>query len=239
MPVNVVSNHFSVVEEKIEQSEFDEVQFVSLVPKANNFYRLFIKRAMDLLIATVILVLLSPILFTVAILIKLTSNGPVFYVPTSIGKDGKPFRFYKFRSMYNAVSDHSHRRLIADFISGKKKDGKKLQNDPRVTPIGKLIRKYSLDEFPQLINVLKGEMSLVGPRPSTQYEYDLMGCWHKKRYSVLPGMTGLWQVNGRSEVSFADMVMMDIYYVENCSFWFDIVILLKTIRVVIFGKGGY
>ena len=238
-PINVVSNHFDVVERKVNQAEFDELRFVTMFPRPNSLYQTTIKRILDVVCASLIVLVLSPVLLFIAFLIKLTSKGPVLYVPMTIGKDGNEFRFHKFRSMYDNVSDRTHRALIEDFISGKKKDGMKLQGDSRITAIGKFIRKYSLDEFPQLLNVIKGEMSLVGPRPSTRYEYDQMENWHKRRYAVLPGMTGLWQVSGRSEVSFKDMIMMDIYYVENCSFWLDVDILMKTVRVVFSGVGGH
>ena len=238
-PINVVSDHFDVVEQKVDDFEFDELRFVTMFTRPNSVYQTTIKRVLDVIIATIIVVILSPVFLVVALLIKLTSKGPVLYVPESIGRDGKPFRFYKFRSMYNNVSNESHRQLMEDFISGRKQDGMKLQGDSRITPVGRFIRKYSIDEFPQLLNVIKGDMSLVGPRPSTQYEYDQMEKWHKRRYAVLPGMTGLWQVSGRSVVSFKDMVMMDIYYVENCSFWLDVGIFLKTFGVVIFGEGGH
>ena len=238
-PINVVSNHFDVVERKVNQAEFDELRFITMFPRPNSLYQIAIKRIIDVIFASTIVVLLSPGLLLLALLIKLTSKGPVLYVPEVIGYDGKPFHFYKFRSMFANVSDKSHRELIVEFISGKKKDGMKLQDDPRITPIGRIIRKYSLDELPQLLNVIKGDMSLVGPRPSTQYEYGQMESWHKRRYAILPGMTGLWQVSGRSEVSFKDMIMMDIYYVENCSFWLDLEILFKTVGVVIFGEGGH
>jgi len=140
--------------------------------------------------------------------------------------------------MYHNSPNESHKKLVEDFIKGKI-IGAKLRKDPRVTKIGRFIRKYSLDELPQLFNVVKGEMSIVGPRPSTEYEYNMMEDWHKKRFEVLPGMTGLWQVAGRSEVSYIDMIMMDIYYVENGSFWLDLYILFKTVFVVIKAKGGH
>jgi undecaprenyl-phosphate galactose phosphotransferase len=193
---------------------------------------------MDLVLTVILLVVLSPMLLLIALLIKLTSRGPVLYSPTSIGRHGKPFTFYKFRSMHANVSHDTHKKLVADFIRGKVV-GAKLRKDPRVTKIGRFLRKYSLDEFPQLFNVLKGDMSLVGPRPSTQYEYDMMEAWHRRRFEVLPGITGLWQVSGRAEVSHNDMVMMDLYYIENCSLWSDIVILFKTVAVVLKGKGGH
>ena len=238
-PINVVSNLFNIVGIKINQFEYEALNFIKVWPGRKNVYQTTIKRILDVFLASIILILVSPLIIIIFISIKLSSRGPFLYVPISIGKDGLPFHFYKIRSMKHNVSDGLHRNLIKEFITGVKSDGMKLQNDSRITFIGKFIRKHSIDELAQLINVIKGEMSLVGPRPSTQYEYDMMNDWHKQRFSVLPGMTGLWQVSGRSEVGFNDMIMMDIYYVENCSFWFDFIILLKTFKVVIFGKGGY
>jgi undecaprenyl-phosphate galactose phosphotransferase len=200
-------------------------------------YRGHLKRGFDILATLFVLLLLSLPLSIVAFLIKVTSPGPVFYTPTSIGKGGKAFRFFKFRSMYHGVSHDTHKKLVEEFMSGRIA-GAKLRNDPRVTPIGRFIRKFSIDEFPQLFNVLRGEMSLVGPRPSTISESEMMEDWHKRRYDVVPGMTGLWQVSGRSEVSFNDMIVMDLYYIENCSFWLDLVILLRTFGAVVRAKGG-
>jgi undecaprenyl-phosphate galactose phosphotransferase len=140
--------------------------------------------------------------------------------------------------MYHNVSNVTHKKLVEEFMNGTV-IGAKLRDDPRVTSIGKFIRKHSIDEFAQLINVIKGEMSLVGPRPSTLYEYEQMEDWHKQRFDAMPGMTGLWQVAGRAEVSYTDMIMLDLYYVENRSFWFDIMMLIKTISVVVKGKGGF
>jgi len=237
-PINVISDHFDILERKMDQWEFDELRFVRLLPGHRRIYQTVAKRMIDVIAAAAILIPASPFLALVGILIKLSSRGPIIYAPIAIGKDGRPFKFYKLRSMDHNSPDDSHRQLVEAFISGKKKDGRKLDNDPRIMPIGKFLRKHSIDEFAQLLNVLKGDMSLVGPRPSAPYEYDKMEAWHKRRYSVLPGMTGLWQVSGRSEVSFKEMVVMDLYYIENCSFWLDMVILLKTVKVVVFGRGG-
>jgi exopolysaccharide biosynthesis polyprenyl glycosylphosphotransferase len=236
--INIISDHFGIIGKKLKNQEFNDLQYVSVFQSINNLYVDLLKRIFDLVTAIIISVLLLPFLLLIGIFIKLSSKGPVFYAPTSIGKNGEPFMFIKFRSMYHGSPNTSHKKLVEDFMNGKI-IGAKLRNDPRVTWIGKYLRKYSLDELPQLFNVIRGEMSLVGPRPSTQYEYDQMEEWHKYRYSILPGITGLWQIAGRAEVSFTDMIMMDLYYVENCSLWFDLIILYKTIRVVINGKGGY
>lgn len=236
--INIVSRHFGVVEKRVGVAEFKDLRSVSVRGQRHGIYEKRLKRFFDLAAAILIGTLLSPIMLVCLLLIKLSSRGPIFYAPVSIGKNGKPFKFYKFRSMLNNAPNEVHKKLVKDFISGKKADGKKIPDDPRVTKVGKFMRKYSLDEFAQLINVIKGDMSLIGPRPSTTYEYEMMQPWHRRRFSVLPGMTGLWQVSGRAEVGFADMIMLDIYYIENCSFWMDLSIIMKTFGVVVQGKGG-
>jgi len=236
--INVLSDHFGIIEKKIDQSEFKNLEYVTIHSPLISSYFFILKRTIDLLFTSILILILSPILTVCALLIKVTSPGPIFYSPFSIGKNGQPFKFYKFRSMYYNAPHDSHMRLVEEFMNGKIV-GAKLRSDPRVTKIGKFLRKYSLDELPQLFNVIRGDMSLVGPRPSTKYEFEMMDEWHKKRFDVLPGMTGLWQVAGRSEVSYIDMIMMDIYYVENGSFWLDLYILFKTIFVVITAKGGH
>ena len=235
---NIVSDHFGIIQNKLGNAEFKDLRYSPINSNRSSLYTLRIKRIFDLLLAGFLLFCLSPLFFILGIVIVFSSKGPILYAPYVIGKNGKLFKFYKFRSMYHNISHESHKKLVKDFVNGKIV-GAKLRNDPRVLPIGRFIRKYSLDEFAQLINVIKGEMSLVGPRPSTQYEYDMMEEWHKRRFNMLPGMTGLWQVSGRAEVSYDDMIMMDLYYIENCSFLFDISILLKTITVVLNGRGGH
>ena len=236
--VNILSTHFGIIEKKMDQSEFNNLEYVTIHTTVMSNYFGCIKRIFDLFFAILLILVLSPFFLIIAIIIKSTSSGPVFYAPYSIGKDGRMFKFYKFRSMINNSSEESHKKLVEKFMNGNIV-GAKLREDPRVTPFGNFLRRYSLDEFAQLINVIKGNMSLVGPRPSTAYEYEMMEEWHKKRFHVYPGMTGLWQVAGRSEVSYLDMIMMDIYYVENGSLWLDLFILFKTIFVVIKAKGGH
>ena len=202
-----------------------------------------LKRALDIVGALVALVLFSPILIAAAIAISLTSPGPVIFKQIRLGKGGVPFVFYKFRSMASEVDDAIHRRFVADLIGASGRGDAavalngslyKLEADPRVTPIGRVIRRTSIDEFPQLFNVLKGDMSLVGPRPPLRYEAEKYQSWHLRRIiGVKPGITGLWQVEGRSRVSFNDMVRLDLRYIRSCSLWLDLKILLKTVKAVL------
>jgi len=206
------------------------------------------KRAFDLLAASLMLVVVSPVMLIIALVIKKTSPGPILFAQERLGRDGKPFRFYKFRSMEHNSDDAIHRQFVAMFIGGDE-DGCaetnagdqvfKMKGDPRITRIGSILRKTSLDELPQLFNILMGEMSLVGPRPPIAYEIENYQPWHMERLKAVPGLTGLWQVSGRSTVSFEEMVRLDIRYINNWSPWQDFVILLKTIPVVIQGTGGY
>jgi undecaprenyl-phosphate galactose phosphotransferase len=203
------------------------------------------KRAFDTLVAALTLVLLAPLFALIAILVKLDSRGPVFYRQVRIGKNGREFRLYKFRSMTVGSDDDADReKLVAEFITSKEKQrhvevaSTKIVNEAHVTNVGKWLRRFSLDEFPQLINVLRGEMSIVGPRPCLPYEYAHYEEWHKRRMSVLPGLTGMWQVAGRSIVSFEDMVILDLHYIQNASIILDLRVMLKTIPVILFGTGA-
>jgi lipopolysaccharide/colanic/teichoic acid biosynthesis glycosyltransferase len=207
-----------------------------------------IKRAIDLLGSAVALMFLFGILLAIALLIKLTSKGPVLFRQTRIGQHGKAFTFLKFRSMYVNNDASIHKDYVTRFIAGQAErnstDGKpgvyKITNDPRVTPLGRFLRKTSLDELPQLLNVLKGEMSLVGPRPPVPYEFQHYDLWHRRRIlEIKPGLTGLWQVNGRSRTSFDDMVRLDLQYAAQWSLWLDFKIFFLTPRAVLFGEGAY
>ena len=212
---------------------------------------LSIKRIIDIFCSLFVLVLFSPIFFGIAMLIKFTSEGPVLFRQERIGLFGKKFMFFKFRSMYVDNDPSTHREFVKNLIHGqqsqveeKKRALKpniyKLTNDPRVTPVGQFLRKTSLDELPQFLNVLKGQMSLVGPRPPIPYEYVEYDVWHRKRLvEMKPGITGLWQVRGRSSTTFDDMVRMDLQYIKEWSLWKDIKILLKTPWVALKGKGAY
>ncbi len=196
------------------------------------------KRWMDISVSLLLLFLLAPLFFIIALLIKLDSRGPVFYKQKRIGKDGKPFTFLKFRSMHWNADQSLHKKFVEDFMQGKTKEYK-LKRDPRVTRVGYFLRRTSLDELPQLINVLKGEMSLVGPRPPIEYEVEMYDERAKKRLSVKPGITGEWQCSGRSQVPFEKMIEMDLKYVESWSLSRDIVLLMKTFFVVLSRKGAY
>src|SRR6516225_4388417 len=176
---------------------------------------------------------------------KLTSKGPVLFKQERIGQRGRKFTFLKFRSMYFGAAPNIHEHYVKRFISGQADPAShggafKLTNDPRITPLGKILRKSSLDELPQLFNVLKGEMSLVGPRPPVMYEFQSYDQWHRRRLlEAKPGMTGLWQVDGRSRTRFDDMVRLDLEYARTWSPWLDVKILLKTPRAVLSGEGAY
>ncbi len=206
----------------------------------------FIKRSVDVFVSIFVLVAGFPFFLAIAIFIKLTSRGPVFFKQERIGENGKPFILLKLRTMKTDADDSHHKEFCKQFIEGKLDSEKeedeqvyKIVDDPRITGIGRFLRKTSLDELPQFINILRGEMTLVGPRPPLRYEYEYYDNWHKLRLKVRPGLTGLWQVSGRSSVSFQEMVMLDLYYIENWSMMMDIKIVLKTVPVMLKGSGGY
>lgn len=239
IPIRITSEHFDIIPKKIKVEEFSSIPLVDIYPRINPILNYIVKRFIDITLSLIALILLSPLFIVVSILIKINSKGPVIYRQKRIGKNGKEFTFYKFRTMTIAQDDPERKIKMIQFIkSGKNIIPQKIINESRVTKIGKFLRKYSIDEFPQLINVLLGNMSLVGPRPCLPYEYENYNDWQKKRVKVLPGCTGVWQVWGRSNVNFNDSVIMDLYYVNNFNPWLDIQIILKTIPVLLFGKGG-
>jgi lipopolysaccharide/colanic/teichoic acid biosynthesis glycosyltransferase len=207
-----------------------------------------IKRLMDIAGSAAALVFLSPVLFLVAVLVKLSSKGPIFFKQERLGQFGKPFTLLKFRSMYANNDRKIHQEFMKSVISGnhhaKEAGGSrtvyKMTNDPRITRIGRILRRTSLDELPQFFNALKGEISLVGPRPPLAYECQEYDIWHRRRVlEVKPGITGLWQVKGRSRVAFDDMVRLDLQYVRTWSLWLDIQILLKTPLAVLLGGDAF
>lgn len=204
-----------------------------------------LKMIMDFTGSLFALFFLAPVFFIIAIAIKLTSKGPVFFKQERMGLNGKKFSFLKFRSMYENSDSKCHKEYIEKFIGHGDSDPNtpgvfKLCNDSRITPLGNFLRKTSLDELPQFINVLKGEMSLVGPRPPIPYECELYDIWHKRRLlSAKPGITGLWQVTGRSRTTFDEMVRLDLKYINNWSLWLDIKLLLKTPLVILTGEGAH
>jgi len=211
---------------------------------------LFIKRAIDIVGSISILILFLPIMIAISLLIHFTSEGPVLFRQERIGRFGKRFDFLKFRSMYSNNDPTIHKQYVSELIncgdadkppnSGEKKRVFKITNDPRVTPIGAFLRRTSLDELPQFLNVLRGDMSLVGPRPPIPYELDCYDLWHRRRIlEMKPGITGLWQVYGRSRTTFNEMVRLDIRYTSEWSLWLDIKLLFRTPWVVVTGKGAY
>ena len=217
-------------------------------PRERYEIELALKRMMDVIGAAVGLFLLSPLMLLTAVAIKVTSSGPVIFRQIRLGKQGVRFWFYKFRSMYMNGNDQIHRDYVAHLIEGnldkvnqgnKEKPFFKIKVDPRVTPVGRIVRKLSIDEIPQFFNVIKGEMSLVGPRPPLPYEIEKYESWHLRRIlEVKPGITGLWQVEGRSRTCFDDMVRLDLRYVQNWSLWLDVKILFKTLGAVLRPKGA-
>ncbi len=208
-----------------------------------------VKRVIDTTGSALGLVVLTPLFLAIGLLIKLTSQGPVLFRQSRLGQHGKEFTFLKFRSMYVNSNATLHKEYVSHFIAGKagmkesadrKTSAYKVIDDPRVTPLGRVLRKTSLDELPQLLNVLKGEMSLVGPRPPLAYECACYDIWHLRRIvEVKPGITGLWQVYGRSRTSFDEMVRLDLRYAKKWSLALDFMILLMTFRVVLSGDGAY
>ncbi len=196
-----------------------------------------VKRALDLTITTLALVALAPLIAVVACLIKLHDGGPVFFRQRRIGRDGIPFWCYKFRSMVQNA-EALRAALAAQNVHGPDGITFKVKRDPRITPIGRLLRKTSLDELPQLINVLRGEMSLVGPRPPLPSEVALYNEWHLQRLAVLPGLTCLWQVSGRAELPFEEQVRLDLEYIARRNLALDLSLLVRTVPAVISGRGA-
>jgi undecaprenyl-phosphate galactose phosphotransferase len=238
--IKVSSKSFEVLNKNVGKPFNGSGRVVSL---NNNYTTLshVSKRITDFILSGIGIIVLSPVLLLIAILIKTTSRGPVIFKQIRIGKNGKPFPFYKFRSMYQLNGEDDERKeMMIKFIKENRNQSSdtKVINTSRVTWIGRILRRTSLDELPQLFNVLTGDMSLVGPRPCIPYEFDNYQEWHKKRVYVLPGCTGLWQVSGRSMVSFDDSILLDLCYVYTMNLFMDIKIILKTLPVMFFSKGG-
>ena len=229
----------STMEILVQRAEFvpgASVPLFELRPPVFDGFDYVVKRTFDIAVSLGLLAVLSPLLAVIAGLVRLSSRGPVIYRSWRPGIGGAPFACFKFRTMY---TDADQRQ--ADLESLNEASGAlfKIRRDPRLTRVGRLLRRYSLDELPQLVNVLRGQMSLVGPRPLPQRDFERLADWHKKRYLVLPGMTGLWQVSGRSELDFDDLVRLDFLYLERWSVGLDLAILLKTIPAVISRRGAF
>jgi exopolysaccharide biosynthesis polyprenyl glycosylphosphotransferase len=229
----------TTMEIMIDRAEFVPGQVVPLFklrPPVFEGIDYALKRTFDLVLASVSLVVLSPVLLAIAIAVKLSSRGPVIYRSIRPGIGGTPFYCFKFRTM----REHAD-QAQPDLETLNEQSGAlfKIREDPRLTPVGRLLRRFSLDELPQLVNVVRGEMSLVGPRPLPMRDFNRLEEWHKKRYLVLPGITGLWQVSGRSELDFDDLVRLDFLYLERWSIMLDLLILLKTIPAVLTRRGAF
>jgi len=202
------------------------------------------KPLFDAVLASLSLVILCPLLVAVAVLIRLTTPGPALIRQTRVGRGRRPFVLYKFRSMYTGNSDEQHRLYIRKLLTedeppaGGRRGLFKLEDDPRVTPVGRLLRKTSIDELPQLLNVIRGDMSLVGPRPVLPWEVEMIGEAHGRRFEVRPGITGLWQVSGRSRLTMRQGLELDVEYASRQSFAFDLMILLKTVPTVLSARGA-
>lgn len=240
--VKLTSELFNIVPEKIVTENYSGIPVVDISPKINKNLNYLYKRIFDYVAAFIGIILLSPVFIVISLIVKLSSPGEVFFKQLRIGKDGEPFVFYKFRSMYkNSDNDITREMNMKEFMKHDKYvngNSMKIINSKNVTPVGKFLRKTSMDELPQLFNVIKGDMSLVGPRPCLEYEYLAYDEWQKRRHSVLPGCTGVWQVSGRSSVSFKDSVVLDLYYINNMTPWLDLQLIFKTFPVMIFGRGA-
>ena len=248
LPIRLVSDMFQVLMPEEPKERVDGVPKIGLGEPALKGIGVIAKRAVDVVASAGAIVVFAPLFALIALLVKLLSPGPILFKQIRAGRDGRPFTFYKFRTMRHDTDDTIHREYASSFIGGKelrlrdeKTDKKiyKMPDDPRVTPIGKILRKASLDELPQIFNVLKGDMSLVGPRPPIAYELTVYKEWHKRRLRAKPGLTGLWQVSGRSSVPFHDMVLLDLYYINRWSLLLDFEIIFKTVPVIVSGKGAY
>jgi len=222
--------------------------WTSLVPRIicwrkTTLWKLFVsgtyllKRLMDLLISATAFLLSLPVILAAIVLIKLEDGGPALFVQQRVGRNGEFFNMYKFRSM--RLDADSHKDELLSLNESKAGITFKMKNDPRITNVGRFIRKFSIDELPQLINVMKGEMSLVGPRPALESEVKDYDYADRKRLNAIPGITGLWQVSGRSNIDFHGQVRLDVNYIESQSLWSDFMILLRTIPAIISGKGAY
>ena len=232
----LVPGILELIASRISTDEIGGIPLLTVKEIRLQGFNALLKRFVDIAISLSVLLLLSPLILLVAVAVRMESKGPVLFMQERVGKDGKTFNLYKFRSMIQGA-EAMFERVVAekggDILRFKAKD------DPRTTRVGRIIRKFSIDELPQLVNVLIGDMSLVGPRPPVPIEVGKYSTWHKKRLRVRPGITGLWQVSGRSELPFEDMVRLDVYYIENWSLWMDFRIILRTIPTVIFGSGAY
>jgi exopolysaccharide production protein ExoY len=211
----------------------------------NNNIQQFLKRSLDLAISIGGLILLWPLIAIIALAVKLDSNGTVFYKHRRIGRGGKSFDLYKFRSMVSGGDDSSYMKYLSELIesdhegNGEALPYRKLGSDPRVTRVGRILRRYYLDELPQIINIIRGDMSLVGPRPHVKFEVDHYSEEQRRRLTAKPGATGLWQVTGKADCTFSELISLDLKYIDQWSLWLDIQIIFKTLALMLRGGEGF
>jgi exopolysaccharide biosynthesis polyprenyl glycosylphosphotransferase len=234
--VHVAPSTMEILIDRAEFSPGESVPLFTLRPPVFDGIQFAVKRTFDLILATIGLVLISPLLLASAIAVRLSSRGPIIYRSVRPGIAGKPFRCFKFRTMRVDTDIPEDELEQLNESSGALF---KIRDDPRLTGVGRLLRRFSIDELPQLVNVVRGEMSLVGPRPLPMRDFERLEEWHKKRYLVLPGITGLWQVSGRAELDFDDLVRLDFLYLERWSVFLDLSIMIKTIPAVLTRRGAY
>jgi exopolysaccharide biosynthesis polyprenyl glycosylphosphotransferase len=235
--VRMSANMTDILASRLHLQQVENTLALSLEPVRLTGPQALVKRVFDIAVASISLLVLSPVLLTVAVAIRIGS-GPVLFRQTRIGMKGRPFQMYKFRTMIQGA-DQRVKELEAQSEGG---GGPlfKIRNDPRITRAGRLLRRFSIDELPQLLNVLKGDMSLVGPRPMPAiFDESYYEDWHRGRLEALPGITGLWQVSGRSDLTFDECVRLDLFYIENWSVAYDLFILAKTLPAVFSRKGSY
>jgi exopolysaccharide biosynthesis polyprenyl glycosylphosphotransferase len=234
--VHVAPTTMEILMDRAEFVPGQTVPLFTLRPPVFEGIDFALKRTFDLTLSIAGLIILSPVLLVIALAVKLSSSGPAIYRSVRPGMAGRPFYCFKFRTMRKHAE-----QIQADLESMNEKSGAifKIRDDPRLTRVGRFLRRFSLDELPQLVNVVRGEMSLVGPRPLPMRDFDRLEEWHKKRYLVLPGITGLWQVSGRSELDFDDLVRLDFLYLERWSIFLDLRILLRTIPAVLSRRGAF
>lgn len=241
--IKAIPELFGLPATKVVSETLGNLPVLSLLKEPLPGGRRAMKRAIDVLLGSVATILVSPVLLVAAIAVRLTSEGPVILKQERIGMDGRPFKMLKFRTMYQDNDPSNHQDYVRSLIEQSEEQGaeeaiRKLVDDPRITPVGKILRRLSIDELPQLFNVLAGEMSLVGPRPALAFEVELYTDIHRRRLEVRPGMTGLWQVNGRSKMTFPEMVALDLHYMEHWSPLQDLSILTRTIPAVLRRETG-
>jgi len=234
--VRIVPDLFQMTLSHLDVEDLGGIPMIGVRDISISGTQLMIKRAMDISVALAAMIVLFPVFLIIGLAIRLDSTGPVVFRQLRVGKDERIFACFKFRSMYHGADEEK-----ANLLANNEADGPifKMRNDPRITPVGRFLRRTSMDELPQFLNVLMGHMSLVGPRPAIPAEVQRYQSWHKRRLEVAPGLTGLWQVSGRSELTFDEMVLLDLYYIENWSPFLDVQILLRTLPKMITGEGAF